>query len=159
MSRAFVKEIDDAPPPPLPERPISSAANLVTPRGRRLIDEAIIALEAKIAETEDAGAAAELARDLRYWRARKASMQVHPRDPDPEAVAFGVRVSYRRGGRPGAVTIVGEDEADPAGGRIAWTAPLARALGGAEPGDVVTLERGGESEEIEVLAVEPGDPE
>jgi hypothetical protein len=33
MSRAFVKEIDDALPLPLPERPISEAPNLVTPRG------------------------------------------------------------------------------------------------------------------------------
>jgi transcription elongation GreA/GreB family factor len=55
------------------------------------------------------------------------------------------------------VWIVGEDEADPAHGRIAWTAPLARALDGAVRGDVVELEAGGRIEEVRVLAVHSGE--
>jgi transcription elongation GreA/GreB family factor len=49
--------------------------------------------------------------------------------------------------------IVGDDEADPHQGRIAFSAPLARALIGAEAGD--TADFGGEAEAIEVLEVLP----
>jgi hypothetical protein len=36
MSRAFVREADEIRPPPMLERPVSTAPNLVTPRGARL---------------------------------------------------------------------------------------------------------------------------
>jgi transcription elongation GreA/GreB family factor len=49
--------------------------------------------------------------------------------------------------------IVGEDEADPAAGAIAWTSPLARALDGASPGDVVEFQAAGHEEEVIVLSV------
>ena len=48
---------------------------------------------------------------------------------------------------------VGEDEADPATGHIAWTSPLASALLEVEPGEVVPFSAGGRDEEIEVLAI------
>jgi transcription elongation GreA/GreB family factor len=153
MSRAFVKEDDDAPPPPPLERPISSAPNLVTARGARLIDEAIAALEAQIAAAPDEDAAAPFRRDLRYWQARRATARLTP--PEQEGAGFATRVALKRGGRRISIAIVGKDEADPAEGRIAWTAPLARALDGAEPGDTVELEAGGRTEAITVLAVEP----
>ena len=38
--------------------------------------------------------------------------------------------------------IVGEDEADPATGRITWTAPVARALLGGEPEETRELPTG-----------------
>ena len=43
MSRAFVKEQDDA-PEELSERPVSANPNFVTPRGLGLIDVEILAL-------------------------------------------------------------------------------------------------------------------
>jgi transcription elongation GreA/GreB family factor len=46
---------------------------------------------------------------------------------------------------------VGDDEADPANGSISFTAPLARALIGAEAGDVV--EFAGDDEALEVLDI------
>ena len=156
MSRAFVKEDSDAPPPPPLERPVSSAPNLVTPRGLRLIGEEIARLEAAIAATGDEQALALLRRDLRYWSTRSASARPAAPDPEPSAAAFGTRVTIRRGGETGKIEIVGEDEADPARGRIAWTSPLARALDEAEPGEIVELEAGGKVERIEVLAVGPG---
>ena len=51
------------------------------------------------------------------------------------------------------VEIVGSDEADPAHDRLAFTAPLARALMGAEGGEV--LELGAVEAAIEVLGIEP----
>src|SRR5687768_4024806 len=133
MSRAFVKE-DSAPPPPPLERPIGSAPNLVTARGARLIDEEVARLEREI-ERADEPAAELLRRDLRYWLARRASAQLRAAHTNPRAVTFGARVRIRRGGRESEVEIVGEDEADPDSGRLAWTSPLARALEEAEPGD------------------------
>jgi transcription elongation GreA/GreB family factor len=155
MSRAFVREDSEAPPPAPIERPVSSAPNRVTPRGLRLIGDEIGRLEAAIAATEDEEALAMLRRDLRYWSTRSASAQPVEPDPDPQAAGFGTRVAIRRGGETSEIRIVGEDEADPAEGRIAWTSPLARALDEAEPGETVEMEAGGRVEKIEVLGVEP----
>ena len=155
MSRAFLKEIDGAPEAPPPDRP-AAAVNPVTPRGARQIDEAIAALEAALADARD-DEEARLRRELRYWSLRRATARIVEPDPNPRAAGFGTRVTIRRGILMSDVRIVGEDEADPANGRIAWTAPLARALEGAERGDVVELEAGGRTEEIRVFAVARGD--
>jgi len=152
MSRAFVKE-DDAPEPPIPERPISAAPNRVTPRGARLIVCTIAALQDELRCAPDETTAAAIRRDLRYWHARHASMQVVGRRVDAGAIGFGARVTIRRSGVESDISIVGEDEADPSAGLIAWTAPLARALDGAQVGDVVELEAGGRREPITVIAI------
>ena len=156
MSRAFVKEDDQAPPAPPIERPVSSAPNQVTPRGARLIDVEIERLEAALGTEPGEDEEALLRRDLRYWTTRRASAQLVEPVQAPEAVAFGTRVTIRRGGETQQVEIVGEDEADPGGGRIAWTSPLALALEEAEPGETVKLEAGGRTEAIEVIAVAAG---
>ena len=153
MSRAFVKEIDDAPAEPVPERAVSPHENVVTPRGARLIRAALAAAAAAVAgamRDEERGLAA---RDLRYWQARAATLRVVPPDPAPAAIGFGVRARVRRAGRIQELQIVGEDEADPARGLIAWTSPLAEALDGAEIGDIVEFEAGGRVQEIEVLSL------
>ncbi|HEY5721148.1 MAG TPA: GreA/GreB family elongation factor [Allosphingosinicella sp.] len=153
MSRAFVKEDDSAPPPPPLERPISSAPNLVTPRGARLIDGEVEKLEAAIAGEDDEGKAALLRRDLNYWLARRASAQLMEPDPEPEAAGFGTRVRILRDGEESEIRIVGEDEADPDSGLVAWTSPLARALEEGEPGDVVELSAGGRTIAVKILEV------
>lgn len=152
MSRAFVKEDDDAPPPPPLERPVSTAPNRVTARGYRLIEEEIARIEAALGAGQDADVETLLRRDLRYWTARRASAQPVAHNPEPHVAGFGAKVTIRRGGATQVIEIVGEDEADPALGRIAWTAPLARALDGAGPGETVAL---GE-EAIELVAVGAG---
>ncbi len=153
MSRAFVREIDDPLPPPVPERQVSTAPNRVTPRGARLIEKAIAALEQQLAKNPDGEGAAALRRDVRYWQSRKASMQVVPLNPRPERIGFGTRATIRKNAMISTVTIVGEDEADPASGLIAWTAPLALALRDAGAGDVVELEAGGHVELVMVIKV------
>jgi len=157
VSRAFVREVDDAPEMPPAERTASGAANLVTPRGARLIDETIEGIEAALAARPDATREAALRRDLRDWTLRRSTARLVEHDPAPAAVGFGTRVTIRRGILMSDLWIVGEDEADPARNRIAWTAPLARALCGAVKGDIVELEAGGRIEEIRVLAVRSGD--
>jgi transcription elongation factor GreB len=49
---------------------------------------------------------------------------------------------------------VGVDEADAASGRVAFVAPLARALLGKRVGDAVTLRTPRGEEELEVVAIE-----
>jgi len=154
MSRAFVKEDSDAPEPGPPERPVSTLPNWVTPRGMRLIDAEIDRLEAALAAGQDAADEAVLRRDLRYWTQRRASADPVPHNPDPAAAGFGAKVTIRRGGAVQVLEIVGEDEADPAQGRLSWTSPLARALDGALPGETVELDGGAI---IELLSVGPGD--
>ena len=155
MSRAFVKEDDSAPPPPL-ERPISSAPNLVTARGARLIDEEVGKLEAALAAEPDEAKAAPIRRDLNYWLARRASAQLVEADAEARAVGFGTRVRILREGEESEIHIVGEDEADPDRGLIAWTSPLARALEEGEAGDLVELSAGGRIVEVEILEVGRG---
>ena len=79
MSRAFVKEPDGDTPEPLPERPMSPHANLVTPAGLAAIERELKRLDAAHAAAVTANDAAAIAltqRDLRYWSARRASAQV-----------------------------------------------------------------------------------
>ena len=166
MSRAFVKEDDGSRPEAVPELPVSQLPNIVTARGQRLIAARIAAAEAALAalpgEAEtDAPLALRLRRDLRYWRLRHATARLGAPDPANPSVQFGSRVTYRTDeGALHTVTITGEDEADPASGRIAWPAPVARALTGAVAGDLVTLLLRGRPVELEVVAVEvPGDVE
>ncbi len=153
MSRAFVKEVDEAPLPPILARPISTAANLVTRRGAGLIEQAIAAVEDSIAGARDEKVVPALRRDLRYWSARRSSMQIMPSVEAPTSVMFGVRAKIRRKGTTREIYIVGEDEADPSAGLIAWTAPLARALQGAQAGETVDLEAGGRIEPVTVVSI------
>lgn len=150
MSRAFVKDADGAIPELLPELPVSTAPNLVTPGGLRAIEVKVAELEAMLQQVADEVELARLRRDLRYWRGRRATAQVTQSSGD--VVGFGTRVRFRRGKGPErTIEIVGEDEAEPTAGRIAYIAPIAHAMMGAEPGDVVKM---GE-DELTVIAVEP----
>lgn len=137
MSRAFVKEQETV---EVPERPISPHRNLVTPAGLAQIDGTIAALRAQLAEAsaENRGEAVAIAsRDLRYWTARRASAEVVALEPG-DTVRFGSTVMLERAdGRRQSFRIVGEDEADPAQGRLAYVAPLARAVTGKVPGEEI----------------------
>ena len=109
-------------------------------------------LQARLARAADEETES-IRRDLRYWSSRQASMRIVASVAAPEVVGLGTRVTIRRGSVDSVVTIVGEDESDPPNGRIAWTAPLARALAGAAAGDVVELETAGGREPIVVVAL------
>ncbi len=152
MSRAFVSEqAEDAKAAQLPERPVSPAPNLVTARGLAQIEAHIAALQAELAAADDQ-ARPRFQRDLRYWRARQVSARLTPPPAQPGEVAFGTSVAIEHSGKRTTWRIVGEDEADPARNLLAWTAPLAQALLGAEPGD--TVEPGAGRPPVTVIAVE-----
>jgi transcription elongation GreA/GreB family factor len=156
MSRAFVKEDDQAAGQgPLPDRPISPNPNLVTRRGLALIEREVAGHRRQLAAATEAGdpeAAARQSRELRYWAARHATAQLTEPSAGSESVVFGMAVVLaREDGTELAFRIVGEDEADPAQGRIAWTAPVAHALLGATVGELRRLPTG----EHEILAIDP----
>jgi len=159
MSRAFVKE-DDADPGvvALPDGPISPQRNLVTRRGLRLIESKVAQYENDLARAiaaADREALGRAARELRYWTVRLASAEVAEPDPGADHVVFGMAVAVLRGDETEVTfRIVGEDQANPSAGRIAWTAPVAQALLGSRPGDVRQLPTG----EVEVLSIS-GTPE
>lgn len=152
MSVAFRRESDEEHLEPSFEIPIPVGPNWVTARGLRLTREKVAALEAVPTEGMTEEEAKKLKRELRYWRTRLATAELRP-VPHGDAVAFGSRVTYRQNGAEKRIDIVGDDEADPAAGRIAFSAPLARAMMDAEEGE--TIDFGGKSGAIEIIAIAP----
>jgi transcription elongation GreA/GreB family factor len=150
MSRAFVKDQEDA-VDDLPERPVSTAPNLVTAEGLAAIEAEIAALnEAMIKAGEDRAERNRIGRDLRYWFARRGSAQVMPAPPDAKTVHFGSTVSLDRDdGRHQMFRIVGEDEAEPEKGTLSYVSPLARELLGKSEGDTVRVA----GHELEIAAI------
>lgn len=162
MSRAFVKEDSDDAGEPV-KRQASGRPNYVTPAG-------LEQLKAKAAEVAwkraglaskqrlDEPRALELRQaeiDLEYYESQfKRAILVDNRGLAAEDVRFGAAVKVRE--QDGALReyrIVGEDEADPASGKLNWGSPLAAALLGAKPGARVAVARKGGSAQIEVVSV------
>lgn len=134
MSRAFVKETAESAPPP--ERMVDEGPNLVTPEGLAQIEAHIARIEASMKIEANVLLRETLARDLRYWEIRKASAEVVT-PPCDGSVSFGCTVTIERKGRQQTFRIVGVDEADASKGWISFRSPMAQAILGAKPGDVV----------------------
>ena len=159
MSVAFTREEDaEAVAANLPDRPVSPHPNLVTASGLAAIEAELGAARAAYDAAQAAGgiatdrtALARATRSLRYWTARRASAQlVAP--GDGTVVRFGATVGFERAdGTAATYRITGEDEADPAAGRIAYVAPAARALLGKAVGDVATIA----GAEVEIVRIAP----
>ncbi|AXJ95899.1 MULTISPECIES: GreA/GreB family elongation factor [unclassified Sphingomonas] len=156
MSVAFRRESDDEPLEPRFEIPLPPGPNRVTRAGVALIAARIAELEERLAAiaADDEAAVQATRRDLRYWQTRRATAEP-TFAPEDGTVGFGTYVDVAMGGRTRRLAIVGDDEADPHADRIAFSAPLARALAGAEPGDVLPFN--GREGAIRVLAVAPID--
>ena len=158
MSRAFVKEGDGA-LDPLPDLPISSHPNFVTPRGlaalqaRLLVRQSDLAALKSRADRLDKLPEAAAERDIRYLEARLRSAILTEPPADLSEVAFGHAVTVHDGTRAITYEITGEDEADAARHRIAPQSPLARALLGARVGAVVTWPRPAGQLELEIMEI------
>lgn len=148
MSRAFVKETAESAAPP--ERMIEEGPNPVTPEGMKQIDDHISRIEAAMRDESNILLRETLARDLRYWTIRKSTAEVVQPVSDG-TVAFGSTVTIERKGRKQTFRIVGVDEADASKGLISFRAPLAKAVLGARPGDIIEADEPlGEMEVIEI---------
>jgi len=151
VSVAFRRESDEEHKEPKFELPIPPGPNLVTRRGLAAIEEKVAGLErADLAAMSDEDRAEHL-RTLRYWRTRLATAQPAPLPP-PHEVAFGSRVVFTLGGETRNIDIVGDDEAEPAAGRIAFSAPLARVLIGGYVGEQIDF--GGKTGAIRLVSTE-----
>lgn len=150
MSVAFRRESDEEHKEPRFELPLPPGPNLVTPAGLVQAETRVRELETMVASETQESQLEEAKRNLRYWRTRLATAELAPAPPEDE-VAFGTRVTFQLRGTVRTIDIVGDDEADPAAGRIAFSAPLARALIGGSVGDFANLRH--EVEAIEILEI------
>ncbi|OON67441.1 GreA/GreB family elongation factor [Hymenobacter sp. CRA2] len=169
MSRGFVKEDDSQQPPIIPPRAAlpPNTPNYVTPRGLELLREELEALDAERSQAEanrdnDTDRTRQLSLlngKLSLLNARLASAKVvDPRQQPPEEVRFGAAVTLRTksGGKAGLerrFAIVGVDEASVAEGKVAFVAPIARAVLGARIGQTVPLQFGAREELVEIVGI------
>jgi transcription elongation GreA/GreB family factor len=159
MSVAFVREesAEAAQEVSLPPRAISAHPNLVTQSGLRGLERAladnqqVLKAGQMIEDANERRRALELAAwDVRYFAERVASAVPQPEPGHTVVVAFGCHVTILRDDdRRQTFRIVGEDEADPRGGSIAYVSPLVRLLIGKRVGEAVELD----GREIEVIAI------
>ncbi|WP_139924967.1 GreA/GreB family elongation factor [Hymenobacter sp. DG01] len=168
MSRAFTKEDDSLEAPIIPPRPSlpPGTPNYVTPEGLEQLRQELAALEAErtLAEANRENEADRTRRltvlngQLSALNARIASAKVvDPRSQPPQEVRFGATVTLRPAGGVGPerrFTIVGVDEASVAAGKVAFVAPIARAVQGAKLGQRVQVRLGPKQEELEVAAIQ-----
>lgn len=170
MSRGFVKEDDAQTPPIIPPRAAlpPGMPNYVTPHGLELLRAELVTLEAARAQAEanhdnDTDRTHRLSLHngrLALLTERLGSARlVDPASQPPKEVRFGATVTLRTigGGKVGferKLTIVGVDEADVALGKVAFVAPIARAVQGTRLGKTVTLKLGPQEEVVEVTMIE-----
>jgi transcription elongation GreA/GreB family factor len=141
-----VKESDGADGDELAELKVSPHRNLVTSEGLRQIEGQVERLRAELAasrEADDRAATKRIQRDLRYWTERQRTAEPVAASTAGGKARFGSEVLLRKeDGATVAYRIVGEDEADPAHGRISYVSPIAQRLIGRAAGDEVKLPDG-----------------
>lgn len=169
MSRGFVKEDDSQQPPIIPPRAAlpPGTPNYVTPTGLELLRAERAALEAERAQAEaNRDNDTDRTYRLSLYNGRIALLTerlgsakvVDPRTQPPKEVRFGATVTLRTvsGGKTDferKFTIVGVDEASVEAGKVAFVAPIARAVQGAKLGETATLRLGPAEEVVEVVEI------
>ncbi|WP_266205233.1 GreA/GreB family elongation factor [Pontibacter kalidii] len=169
MSRAFVKEDDAGEPPIIPPRAAlpPGTTNYVTPNGLEQLRAELTLLEAERSKAEaNREDEANRTRQLTILNARLSALNerlasarvIDPATQQPDEVRFGATVTLKtvKGPKPGmkrTFTIVGVDEADVSAGKVAFVAPIARAVVGAKAGETVSLKLGRNEELVEVVRV------
>jgi transcription elongation factor GreB len=169
VSKAFTK--DEAwEDPIIPSRaPVPAGVpNYVTPRGLGLLRAELAELEAERHRLEaDRSDEVEYRRRLAILTGRTSELAariasaalVDPRGQPRDQVRFGASVTLRtvsgeRAGVERRLEIVGIDEADAAHGRVAFTAPIARAILGREVGETVALDTPRGRNLLEVVSID-----
>ena len=162
MSRAFVNEDSAVPEEPLRRQP-SGRPNYVTPDGLAWLKAAVerlTALRTELLGRKSPGEqrALDLQQaeiDLSYFETQvKRAMLVDNRGLKAEDVRFGARITVRdQEGNLKEYSIVGEDEADAAAGKLNWASPLAAALLGKKTGGKAIMVRLGGDLDLEIVSV------
>lgn len=163
MSRGFVKEDDlEHAGTDLPERPVSTHPNYVTPTGLALLEAQAQALaeERRLLNTrkDDPSSNQRLAvveRDLRYLSERlETAVLVDPKQQNQHTVLFGAQVNVEdENGEQHTFIIVGEDEANIAEHKVSYISPIARALIGRKVGDNVIWPRPAGNLQLDIIEI------
>ncbi|MET4076006.1 GreA/GreB family elongation factor [Hymenobacter sp. UYCo722] len=169
MSRGFTREDDAQTPPIIPPRAAlpPGMPNYVTPHGLALLRAELTTLEAERAQAEaNHDNDTDRTHRLSLYNGRIALLLerlgsakvVDPAGQPPQEARFGATLTLRTvsGGKVGferQFTIVGVDEADVALGKVAFVAPIARAVQGAKLKQLVPLPLGGQQEVMEVVGI------
>ncbi|MBT9392984.1 GreA/GreB family elongation factor [Hymenobacter sp. NST-14] len=168
MSRAFTKEDDSLEIPIIPPRAAlpPGTPNYVTPTGLEQLRQELAALETtRTAAEANRDNDADRTRQLTLLNGQLSALNdriasarlVEPAAQPAREVRFGARVTLRPvagAGPERQFRIVGVDEADVAAGKIAFVAPIARAVQGVRLGQRVTLQLGPKTVEVEVAGIE-----
>jgi transcription elongation factor GreB len=164
MSKAFTKEEASdaglvirtrAPLPP-------DVPNYVTARGLSLLESELHQLEAERDTLERSTDEKERQRlPTLYARITEVAARVHGTvvvdvaEDQKDEVRLGARVTVRDGaGRERRFQIVGVDEANGAEGRLAFVAPMARALLGRKVGEITAVQTPRGEDELEIVAID-----
>ena len=160
MSRGFVKEDDQEETPIIPPRAAlpDGVINYVTKHGLTQLKEELSTLDNKIStldETDERERRRALAvlngkRNLLLERIQSARLLDHIKDEGE--IRFGATVTYTIAGMPKPITIqiVGVDEASVKDKKIAFTAPIARALIGKKVDETTTFLLGNEEKKLTI---------
>jgi transcription elongation factor GreB len=163
VSKAFTDEDAVGPEPVVPPRaPLPPGVpNYVTARGLALLRDELAALNAERARVERTLDGADRTHALAALAERRAELEQRIASAEvvdlpaeaTDVVRFGATVTVEGASGARSYRIVGVDEADAAQGRIAFVAPLARALVGRATGDVVRVRVPRGEEELEIVRV------
>ncbi|HET7361777.1 MAG TPA: GreA/GreB family elongation factor [Salinimicrobium sp.] len=164
MSRGFVKEDDQEEAPFIPPRAAlpTGAINYVTPRGYQLLLKEKANLETERSglkaenETERRRALAVIDGKLQLLKERLASArEIDPTNQIPDEVRFGAWVSIKNidTNEQQEFQIVGVDEADVKKSKIAFVAPIAKAITGKKVGETANFKLGVEVRMLKILKI------
>lgn len=164
MSRGFVKEDDQEEAPMIPPRaelPVG-ATNYVTSGGFQalLTEKKDLENERKNRqgenETELRREAAVIDGKINLLNERISSARIVKQMDQPhDEIRFGAKVELKNLQNKSLMSfqIVGVDESDVKKGKIAFVAPIARAITGMKIGKIATLKLGTEMRKLEVISI------
>ncbi|MCG9972413.1 GreA/GreB family elongation factor [Christiangramia crocea] len=164
MSRGFVKEGDQEEPPMIPPRAAlpPGVTNYVTPGGLEMLRDELSQLESERmniqAENDTEKRRTQVLIDgkinLLTERLNTARL-LKPEDQPEDEVRFGAKVQLKNldSGQIQEFQIVGVDEADIKMKKIAFVAPVARAITGKKTGEVAELNLGNETRRLKILKI------
>lgn len=162
MSRGFVKEEDQEEAPLIPPRAElpPGVTNYVTAAGYQelLKEKETLEMEQKNLpkenETERRRASMEIDGRMKLLNERIQSARIIDLENQPQdEVRFGAIVTFKKDKAQLKFQIVGVDEADIKKKKIAFIAPIAKALAGTKKGDNAEFKLGNEVQKLEILDI------
>ncbi|HLV42325.1 MAG TPA: GreA/GreB family elongation factor [Brumimicrobium sp.] len=164
MSRGFVREGDQEEAPMIPPRAAlpDNTPNYVTPEGFEALKTEKIELLEELSnydssdEREKRRKAAEIDGKLNLLNERINSARVlDAKNQSKDEVRFGATVTYTIDTvkTPVTLKIVGVDEANIREKKVAFIAPIAKAMIGKKEGEIALLSLGGENREVKIVKI------